>query len=68
MGRPERRVDAESGPVGQLACQLRDLRRSAGAPSYRTMARRANYSATALSHAASGRELPSLPVVLAEQP
>jgi len=65
MGRPERSVDVESGPVARLACDLRALRQAAGTPSYRTLTARANYSATVLSRAASGRELPSLPVLLA---
>jgi Protein of unknown function (DUF2690) len=65
MGRPERSVDVESGPVARLAYDLRALRQAAGAPSYRTLTARANYSATVLSRAASGRELPSLPVLLA---
>lgn len=65
MGRPERSVDVESGPVPRLAGELRALRLAAGSPSYRTLAGLANYSATVLSRAASGRELPSLPVLLA---
>jgi hypothetical protein len=65
MGRPERSVDIKSGPVARFACELRALRQAAGAPGYRTMAARANYSATVLSRAASGNELPSLPVALA---
>lgn len=65
MGRPERSVDVESGPVARLACDLRALRQAVGGPSYRILAARANYSATVLSRAASGRELPSLPVLLA---
>lgn len=65
MGRPERNVDPDSGPVARFACDLRALRQAAGSPSYRHLAAKANYSATVLSRAASGRELPSLPVVLA---
>ncbi|MER0247295.1 DNA-binding protein [Streptomyces sp. HSW2009] len=41
------------------------LRRDAGGPTYREMARSAGYSATSLSQAASGEQLPSLAVALA---
>lgn len=41
------------------------VRRRAGSPSYRQLARRAHYSATALSEAAAGERLPSLAVTLA---
>jgi serine/threonine protein kinase len=41
------------------------LRSSAGAPSYRLLARKAGYSASALSAAASGAALPSLELTLA---
>ncbi|MFK0286569.1 hypothetical protein ACIQVL_39730 [Streptomyces sp. NPDC090499] len=63
MARPEIPVDPEAGPVQSLAYHLRELRRSAGSPSYRTMAKTAGYSATTLSQAAAGERLPSLDVV-----
>ncbi|MFK0111004.1 hypothetical protein [Streptomyces sp. NPDC091217] len=63
MGRPERPVDPQDGPVQWLAHELRELRRSAGGPSYRTMAKTAGFSATTLSQAAAGERLPSLAVV-----
>ncbi|MGI5456378.1 hypothetical protein ACQEWB_25070 [Streptomyces sp. CA-249302] len=63
MGRPERPVDPEAGPVQRLAHQLRALRQDAGSPSYRTMAKTAGFSATTLSQAAAGERLPSLDVV-----
>ncbi|MET9761988.1 hypothetical protein ABZ016_23525 [Streptomyces sp. NPDC006372] len=63
MGRPERPVDPEAGPVQLLAHELRELRRAAGSPSYRTMAKSAGFSVTTLSQAASGQRLPSLAVV-----
>ncbi|MEV0219995.1 hypothetical protein [Streptomyces sp. NPDC050704] len=63
MGRPERPVDPAAGPVQRLAHELRELRKAAGGPSYRTMAAAAGFSATTLSDAAAGRRLPSLPVV-----
>ncbi|MFF3373661.1 hypothetical protein ACFYXF_12030 [Streptomyces sp. NPDC002680] len=63
MGRPERPVDPEAGPVQRLAHELRELRRAAGGPSYRTMAEAAGFSATTLSDAAAGKRLPSLSVV-----
>ena len=48
-----------------FAHELRQLRRAAGSPSYRALARRAGYSAAALSAAAGGVTLPSLSVTLA---
>ncbi len=65
MGRPERALDPGNGPVEQFANDLRQLRKDAGSPSYRELADKARYSASVLSRAASGRELPSLPVTLA---
>ncbi|MFI8302765.1 DNA-binding protein [Streptomyces sp. NPDC085927] len=65
MGRPETPVDPAAGPVQQFAYALRKLRREAGGISYREMSRRAHYSVTALSQAASGDQLPSLPLTLA---
>jgi WD40 repeat protein len=49
----------------RFAGDLRRLRDQAGKPSYRELARRANYSPTALSDAAGGRKLPSLALTLA---
>jgi transcriptional regulator with XRE-family HTH domain len=53
------------GPLGDFGRDLRDLRIAAGMPSYRELARRARYSASALSAAASGKLLPTLEVTLA---
>ncbi|MFI6009488.1 hypothetical protein ACIBAG_11765 [Streptomyces sp. NPDC051243] len=63
MGRPERPLDPTAGPVPRLAHELRELRRTAGSPSYRKMAETADFSATTLSQAAAGERLPSLAVV-----
>ncbi|MDX3581197.1 WD40 repeat domain-containing protein [Streptomyces europaeiscabiei] len=64
MGRPERPLDPAAGPVQRLAHELRELRRTAGSPSYRAMAEGgAGFSATTLSQAAAGDRLPSLAVV-----
>jgi WD40 repeat protein len=63
MGRPERSIDPEAGPVAEFARDLRRLRDSAGRPSYRELARRAGLSVTVLSEAAGGQRLPTLPVV-----
>lgn len=63
MGRPERPLDPEAGPVQHLAHLLRELRQEAGCPSYRSMATTAGFSATTLSQAAAGERLPSLAVV-----
>ncbi|MFJ9647625.1 hypothetical protein [Streptomyces sp. NPDC101206] len=49
----------------RFAYALRALRQEAGGPTYREMARRVPYSAPALSTAAAGEKLPSLPVALA---
>ncbi|WUH88939.1 NB-ARC domain-containing protein [Streptomyces sp. NBC_00433] len=51
--------------MAEFAAQLRDLRQSAGGPSYRTMARAAHYSAATLARAAGGSALPTLDVALA---
>ncbi len=64
-GRPEQAVDVGCGPVAAFATLLRDLRLSAGRPSYRELSTRANYSSSALSEATRGRRLPSLEVTLA---
>ena len=63
MGRPERPVDPRAGAVQGFAHALRELRRTAGSPSYRTMAEAAGFSATTLSQAAAGERLPTLAVV-----
>ncbi|MFI6996404.1 hypothetical protein [Nocardia sp. NPDC050175] len=65
MPRSERLLDADGGQLCLLAMDLRGLRAKAGGPTYRELARRAHYSAAALSEAASGRKLPSLAVTLA---
>ncbi|NGY58855.1 hypothetical protein G7043_07920 [Lentzea sp. NEAU-D13] len=65
MGRRERPIDPEEGPVQRFAWELRQLREKIGSPNYRTLAQRAHYSATALSQAAAGEQLPSLAVALA---
>src|SRR6266511_2094305 len=66
MGRQERPLDPAAGPLQAFAHDLRQLRRGAGSPGYRALARRAGYSASVLSTAANGSDLPSLPVVLAK--
>ncbi|WP_371661156.1 hypothetical protein [Streptomyces sp. NBC_00280] len=63
MGRPERPLDPQAGPVQRFAHELRELRRTAGGPSYRLMAETAGFSAATLSEAARGERLPSLAVV-----
>lgn len=64
-GRPERPVDPDQGPVQSFAHGLRDIRRKAGDPSYRTLAERTHYSRTVISDAARGERLPTLAVALA---
>ncbi|GAA1805664.1 hypothetical protein GCM10009682_29400 [Luedemannella flava] len=65
MGRPEKPVNPDDGPVARFAWQLRQLREQAGSPGYRTLAQRAHYSASTLADAAKGDRLPSLEVTLA---
>ncbi|MDQ7907069.1 ATP-binding protein [Phytohabitans sp. ZYX-F-186] len=65
MGRPERGLDTVDGPVERFVAELRDLRRSAGNPSYRELAKRAHYAPTTFSSAVSGYRLPTLEVTLA---
>jgi WD40 repeat protein len=65
VGRPEKPVDPDAGPVQRLAWQLRRLRERAGSPSYRRLAQRAHYSASTLADAAKGERLASLEVTLA---
>lgn len=60
MGRAERQVDPEAGPLQRFAWELRQLRLRAGRPSYRELAARVHYSASMLSEAAAGLSLPSL--------
>ncbi len=59
MGRPERPLDLQAGPIAELAGQLRELREQAGRPSYAVLARRAHLSQTTLSEAAGGQRLPT---------
>ncbi|MEU6177527.1 nSTAND1 domain-containing NTPase [Streptomyces coeruleorubidus] len=49
----------------RFASELRKLRAEAGGITYRALAQRAGYSVTTLSQAASGEQLPTLPVALA---
>ena len=63
--RGERPLGPEDTALLRFAGDLRRLRDQAGKPSYRELARRANYSPTALSDAAGGRKLPSLALTLA---
>lgn len=65
MARPERPLDPAMGPVARLAFELREMRRRAGNPSYRELARLARFSPSTLSTAASGRALPTREVTRA---
>jgi DNA polymerase III delta prime subunit len=65
MGRPERPLDPTDDPVVAFAHDLRELRKRAGSPSYRELARTAMFAPSVLSSAASGYRLPTLPVALA---
>ena len=65
MGRKERTLDHADGPLAEFAVSLRRLRRSAGSPSYRTLAERTHFSVATLSRAAAGNTLPSAEVTQA---
>lgn len=65
MGRHEKQLDPAAGPLALFAGELRQMRRSAGSPTYREMSKAARYSPSALSAAASGALLPSEGVVAA---
>lgn len=65
MGRPDRPLDPDAGPLADFAADLRALRRRAGNPTYRALAQQAHYSTTTLADAAGGHKLPTLPVLLA---
>lgn len=65
MARREKPLDPADGALGRFAAGSRRLRADARSPAYRTLAQRAYYSAAVLSQAASGRTVPSLPVVTA---
>ena len=58
-------MDPLDGPISRFAHELRQLRAAAGYPSYRSLAKRALFSASVLSSAASGSSLPTLQVTLA---
>ena len=63
MGRRESQLSPHDPELERFARDLRELRRTAGSPSYRSLSQLAHYSASALSTAANGRALPSLPVL-----
>ncbi|MFB9838693.1 serine/threonine-protein kinase, partial [Actinoallomurus acaciae] len=64
MGRREAPVP--DGPLREFALKLRELRDNApGAPTYRELARRAHFSMSVLSVAASGQRLPTWDVTSA---
>jgi WD40 repeat protein/energy-coupling factor transporter ATP-binding protein EcfA2 len=65
MARQERPITGAASPLIDFANALRRLRREAGNPGYRELARRAHYSPTTLSEAAAGRRLPTLDVTVA---
>ena len=62
MGRRERPIRAQDGPVAVFAAQLRRLRVAAGSPTYRQLGERAHFAASGLSAATRGARLPTWPV------
>ncbi|MFY1631739.1 helix-turn-helix domain-containing protein [Solwaraspora sp. WMMB335] len=65
LGRPERQINGDAGPVQAFAAELRALREAAGRPKYAALARRTGRSQTALSEAAGGRRFPTWETVAA---
>lgn len=65
VGRFESPLAGDDRQLIAFAEGLRRLRQQIGSPSYRDLAKRAHYSASALSQAANGRALPTLAVTLA---
>lgn len=65
MGRRERPIEDDGGPVSAFAAELRRLRAAAGSPTYRVLADRTHYAASVLSAATRGAQLPTWPVVRA---
>src|SRR5262245_50061447 len=65
MGRPERPLFPDLDPLHAFALRLRQLRESAGKPTYSAMARRTGRSRTALSDAAGGDTVPGWETVVA---
>ncbi|MFI5530156.1 helix-turn-helix domain-containing protein [Kitasatospora sp. NPDC051853] len=65
MGRREAPLDPEGGPLTGFAFDLRELRRTAGSPSYQELARLTHYAASTLAAAAAGRKAPSRAVLAA---
>jgi hypothetical protein len=65
MARAARPINPDDGPIQSFAFDLRTLREAAGNPTYRSLARVADFSATTLGDAAGGVKLPTLEVTLA---
>jgi hypothetical protein len=59
MPRSEQPLEPDGTALVAFAAELRRLRRAAGSPTYRELARRTNYSSTTLSDAAGGKRSPS---------
>ncbi|PWJ55134.1 Helix-turn-helix domain-containing protein [Quadrisphaera granulorum] len=59
VGRPERELLDDGSALVALALALRELRRTAGSPSYREMGQRVHRSPTTLSEAAGGERQPT---------
>ncbi|GHF69992.1 hypothetical protein GCM10018790_54880 [Kitasatospora xanthocidica] len=59
MGRRQRSLDPDAGPVAEFALRLRALRERAGTPTFAAMSRKVHRSTTVLSEAAGGVDLPT---------
>jgi len=64
VGRPEKIITV-TDEITAFAADLRTLRAEAGGTTYRQLAQRTHYSHTTLTDATAGRQLPSLPVLMA---
>ncbi|WP_409180653.1 helix-turn-helix domain-containing protein [Amycolatopsis sp. VS8301801F10] len=65
MPRAEQPLPADGTVLTEFAQALRQVRKAAGTPTYRALARRAHYSSSTLAEAAGGKILPSLEVTVA---
>lgn len=65
VGRQQRPLDPDAGPVQSFATELRALRERAGSPKFLQMARKTGKSRTALTEAAGGDHLPTWETVAA---
>lgn len=64
MGRPEKPLDTV-GEIAAFAAELRQMKAAVPGMTYREIAARSHFSRATLAAATNGRQMPTLPVVLA---